>query len=418
MLYIKGINTMKKTIVIMLALVCNLTARAQQTETIESFVANSHEPEWYAAQADAWQKKVDENPQDQWAWRNLFRATCYHDQFTGGWGEHQDESKTADVIRKMEAALPDSYVLNLCKGRFCLTTDEAAKRGDNILRAIELMPEDICPEDLDFLAVRLWINDPENPRVKELYTRSYQNRYFPARIMHFNHNMLQCMQPNALYFSNGDLDTEPMKMLQEALGERTDVIIINVSFLHATSFMNAIYKRLNIQPLTMNVQDYGDKYGEEWLQHYEADIIMYLINESRRPAYFSPTNPKVSILNKDSIYNEGLVLKYSPKPYNNFDVAMHNVKEVYNLEYLAEPDLVYDSWETSAKLDMNHVTLLANLVGKFRKKGDEAQAKRLYNILSKCVERCAPLQSDSYSQEYPLEDRKAYYENLLKEQLQ
>ena len=409
---------MKKTIVIMLALVCNLTARAQQTETIESFVANSHEPEWYAAQAEAWQKKVDENPQDQWAWRNLFRATCYHDQFTGGWGEHQDESKTADVIRKMEAALPDSYVLNLCKGRFCLTTDEAAKRGDNILRAIELMPKDICPEDLDFLAVRLWINDPENPRVKELYTRSYQNRYFPARIMHFNHNMLQCMQPNALYFSNGDLDTEPMKMLQEALGERTDVIIINVSLLHATPFMNAIYKRLNIQPLALNVQDYGDKYGEEWLQHYEADIIMYLINESKRPAYFSPTNPKVSILDKDSIYNEGLVLKYSPKPYNNFDVAMHNVKEVYDLEYLAEPDLVYDSWETSAKLDMNHVTLLANLVGKFRKKGDEAQAKRLYNILSKCVERCAPLQSDSYSQEYPLEDRKAYYKNLLKEQLQ
>lgn len=409
---------MKKTIVIMLTLLGNLTARAQQPETIESFVANSHEPEWYAAQAEAWQKKVDENPQDQWAWRNLFRATCYHDQFTGGWGEHQDESKTADVIRKMEAALPDSYVLNLCKGRFCLTTDEAAKRGDNILRAIELLPEDICPEDLDFLAVRLWINDPENPRVKELYTRSYQNRYFPARIMHFNHNMLQCMQPNALYFSNGDLDTEPMKMLQEALGERTDVIIINVSFLHATPFMNAIYKRLNIQPLSLNVQDYGNKYGEEWLQHYEADIIMYLINESRRPAYFSPTNPKVSILDKDSIYNEGLVLKYSPKPYNNFDVAMHNVKEVYNLEYLAEPDLVYDSWETSAKLDMNHVTLLANLVGKFRKKGDEAQAKRLYNILSKCVERCAPQQSDSYSQEYPLEDRRAYYENLLKEQLQ
>ena len=396
---------MRKTIVIILALVSHCIANAQQAETIESITANSHEPEWYAAQAEAWQKKVDENPQDQWAWRNLFRATCYHDQFSGGWGENQDESKTADVIRKMEATLPDSYVLNLCKGRFCLTTDEAAKRGDNILRAIELMPEDICPEDLEYLAVRLWINDPENPRVKELYTRSYQNRYFPARIMHFNHNMLKCMQPNALYFSNGDLDTEPMKMLQEALGERTDVAVINVSFLHAEPFMKALYKKLNIKPLTLNVQEYGDKYGEEWLQHYEADIIMYLINESKRPAYFSPTNGKVSILDKDSIYNEGLVLKYSPKPYNNFDVAMHNVKEVYSLEYLAEPDLVYDSWETSAMIDLNHVTLLANLISKFRKKGDEAQAERLYNILSKCVERC-------------VDDRKAYYENLLKEQLQ
>ncbi|MBO7069296.1 MAG: hypothetical protein J6W52_11600 [Bacteroidaceae bacterium] len=404
---------MRKTIVIALALTCQIFAFAQKAETIESFVANRHETEWYAAQAEAWQKIVDANPHDQWAWRNLFSATYYHDQFTNGWGIIDDESRTADVLRKMEATLPDSYVLNLSKGRFCLSTDEAAKRGDNILRAIELMPEDICPEDLEYLATRLWIVDPENPRVKELYTKTYQNKYFPTRIMHFNYNMLQCLPPNALYFSNGDLDTVPMKVLQEALGERTDVIIINNSFLHATPFMEAIYKKLNIKPLTLNVQDYG-KYGDDWLQHYESDIIMYIIHESKRPAYFSPTNGKVSILDKDSIYNEGLVLKYSPKPYNNFDVAMYNVKEVYSLEYLAEPDLVYDNWETSEQMDMNHVTLLANLISKFRKKGDEAQAQRLYNILSKCVERCAIAHKNT---DQP-EEMKAYYENLLKEQLQ
>ena len=404
---------MRKTIVILMALMGNMWGFAQKAETMETFVANKHEPEWYAAQAEAWQKKVDANPKDQWAWRNLFRATYYHDTFSNGWGEDQDESRTADVIRKMETTLPDSYVLNLSKCRFCLTTDEAAKRGDNIPRAIELMPEEICPEDLEYLATRLWIADPENPRVKEMFTKSYQNKYFPTRIMHFNHNMLQCMQPNALYFSNGDLDTEPMKMLQEALGERTDVTIINFSFLHADSFMEALYKKLNIKPLTLNVQDYG-KYGEDWYKHYESDIIMYLIKESKRPAYFSPTNGKVSILNKDSIYNEGLILKYSPKPYNNFDVAMHNVKEVYNLEYLAEPDLVYDSWQTSEMLDMNHVTLLANLISKFRKKGDKAQSERLYKILSKCVERCAMAHKNT---DQP-EELKTYYENLLKEQLE
>ena len=178
---------MRKTIVILMALMGNMWGFAQKAETIETFVANKHEPEWYAAQAEAWQKKVDANPKDQWAWRNLFRATYYHDQFTNGWGVLQDESKTADVLRKMEATLPDSFVLNLCKGRFCLTTDEAAKRGDNIPRAIELMPDDICPEDLEYLATRLWIVDPENPRVKELYTKSYQKKYFPARIMYGRH---------------------------------------------------------------------------------------------------------------------------------------------------------------------------------------------------------------------------------------
>lgn len=396
---------MKKTIVITLALMglAHLTY-AQKAETIESFVANSHEAEWYGQQAEAWQKIVDANPKDQWAWRNLFRATNYHEMFTNGFGENQDESKTADVIRKMEATLPDSYVLNLCKGRFCLTTDEAARRGDNIYRAIELMPEDICPEDLEYLAVRLWMTDPENPRIKELFTKSYKKKYFPARIMHFNHNMLQCMQPNALYFSNGDLDTMPMKVLQEALGIRTDVTIINVNFLYTESFKNMLYKKLNIKPLDINMQDYG-QYGEDWLNHYEADIIMYLINESKRPAYFSPTSPRNTILDKDSIYNEGLILKYSPKQYDNFAVAMHNVKEVYNLEYLAEPDLVYDTWKTSGMIDLNHVTLLSNLIPKFRKKGDNATAEHLHNILDKCIERCATSPEE-----------KAGYENMLKEQ--
>ena len=270
------------------------------------------------------------------------------------------------------------------------------------------MPENACAEDINYLACRMWIADPESPLVNELFTKSYRNKYYPARIMQFNRNMLLCMEPNAIYFPNGDLDSAPMKILQEALGERKDVTIINVSFLHADSFMNALYKKLGIKPLTLNVQDYG-KYGEDWYKHYEADIIMYLIKESGRPAYFSPTNPKTSILDKKNIYNEGLVLKYSSKPYDNFAVAMHNVKEVYNLEYLAEPDLVYDNWETSGMTDMNHVTLLANLISKFRKKGDKVEAERLYGILSKCLERC--------SNSFPAKS-KEYYEILLKEQLE
>jgi len=67
---------------------------------------------------------------------------------------------------------------------------------------------------------------------------------------------------------------------------------------------------------------------------------------------------------------------------------MRNVKEVYNLEYLAMPDLVYDTWITSQQLDLNNATLLSNLIQKFRKKGDNTQADRLYSILDKCLDRC------------------------------
>lgn len=378
---------MKKTIVITLGLMCNMLAFAQKAETIESFITNNHDKEWYKEQADVWQRIVDVNPKDQWAWRNLFRATNYYEMFANENVKNQDESRTADIIRKMEAILPDSYVLNLSKGRFCLSTDTAARRGDNIYRAIELMPADACAEDVDFLACRLWSIDPLNEKVKELFIKAYQKRWFPSRIMQYNRNMLLSMQSGALYFANGDVVTAPMKMIQEALGERQDVTVIPISFFHSETFMKALYKRLNIKPLTIDVNDYG-KYGDEWYKYYEADIIMYLIKESQRPTYFSTDILSQTKLDKDSIYNEGLLLKYSPRQYNNFDVAMRNVKEVYNLEYLAMPDLVYDTWITSQQLDLNNATLLSNLIQKFRKKGDNTQADRLYSILDKCLDRC------------------------------
>ena len=382
---------MKKIIIIVLALVCNALIFAQKAEPIESIVTNCHEAEWYAEQAKLWQKIVDENPKDQNAWHNLFRATYYHELFTNSFGENQDTSKTADILRRMQAELPDSYVLNLSKCSFCLTTDSAAKRGDCIYRAIELMPDDASAEDADRLACRLWSHDPKNPLVKELFTKAYQKRWFPSRIMQYNRNMLLSMQSGALYFANGDCVTAPMKMIQEALEERQDVTVIPISFFHSDPFMDALYKRLNIKPLKIDVQDYGE-YGDDWYKHFEADIIKYLIKETNRPTYFSTDILSQTILDKDSIYNEGLLLKYSPKQYNNFDVAMHNVKEVYQLEYLAVPDLVYDTWVSSQMFDLNNVTLLANLISKFRKKGETAQADRLHDILAKCIERCPMLE--------------------------
>lgn len=382
---------MRKATIIILFLLCSTLSFAQKAEAIESIITNSHQAGWYGEQAEAWQKMVDATPKDQWAWRNLFRATYYKEMLGCGWGENQDHSETANIIRKMEAEIPDSYVLNLSKCRFCLTTDSAAKRGDNIYRAIELMPDDACAEDVDYLACRLWSIDPDNRLVKDLFTQAYHKRWFPTRIMQYNRNMLLSMQNEALYFANGDVVTAPMKMIQEALGERQDVTVIPLSYLHSDSYMKALYKRLNIKPLSIDVQTYG-QYGEDWYKHYEADIIMYLIKESKRPTYFSTDILSQTQLNKDSIYNEGLLLKYSPRQYNNFAVAMHNVKEVYQLEYLATPDLVYDTWTTSQQLDLNHVTLLSNLVSKFRKKGDNTQADRLYSILDKCVERCPLLE--------------------------
>ena len=397
---------MKRTIIIAAAIIYCTFASAQKAETIESFISTEHKPEWYARQIEAWQKKVDADPKDEWAWRNLFRATNYHEMFTTGFGD-EENSPSADIIHKMEQTIPDSYALNLCKGRYGLRSDSAAMRGDNIYRAIELMPEEVCAEDVNYLACRLWSIDPENQKVGKLFRQAYRMKYYPTRIMHYNMNMLRSMQPEALYFANGDVLLGPMKMMQDALEERTDITVIPISYLHSPNYLQVLFRKLGIKPKSFDVQDYGNKYGDDWFKHFEADIIMYLIKESKRPTYFSTDILSQTCLDKDSIYNEGLLLKYSPRKYDNFAVAMHNVREVYHLEYLAEPDLVYDSWVTSQQLDLNHVTLLSHLVSKFRKKGEVEQADRLHDILRLTVER-----SRIFADE---QTKKAYMEDFEKE---
>jgi hypothetical protein len=396
---------MKKLVFIATAFACLSVCMAQEAEPIESFIRTDHDAEWYARQRAAWQQKVYENPHDQWTWRNLFRATNYHEMFTTGYGD-EETSPSADIIRRMEKAIPDSYALNLCKGRYCLRSDSAAMRGDNIYRAIELMPEEVCAEDVNYLACRLWSIDPENTKVGELFRKAYRMKYYPARIMHYNLNMLRSMEPGALYFANGDVLLGPMKMMQAALDERTDVTVIPLSYLHSPNYLQALFRRLDIKPKTFNVEDYG-QYGEDWEKHFEADIILYLIKESKRPTYFSTDILSHTCLDKDSIYNEGLLLKYSPRQYDNFSVAMKNVREVYHLEYLAEPDLVYDSWEASQRLDLNHPTLLSHLVEKFRRNGETELADRLHGILRTVVER-----SRIFADE---ESKKLYMEDFEKE---
>ena len=199
--------------------------------------------------------------------------------------------------------------------------------------------------------------------------------------------MLQSMDDNAIYFANGDNLVKPMKVLQDALGMRQDVTVIPMSFLYVDKFRDVLYKRLGIKPMDVNFADYAQREGD-WGKQFYADMMMYLIRESKRPAYFSTDVLAHADLDKDSIYNEGLLLKWSDHQYNNFDVAMRNVKEYYHLDYLAEPDLHPNTWETSKMLDLNYVTLLANLVPKLWKKGEKSESNRLYFTLGKCIERC------------------------------
>lgn len=382
---------MKRIIVIAITLICSLLTFAQQTEdktvkaeTIQSFVAKSHPTEWYKEQAEAWQKRVDENPKDEWAWRNLFLATYYHDQKSNNLNATDGKPlPTTLVLGRMKEAIPDSYTYHLMNTRM-----GGGSPTGSLARAIELIPDNAYGGDLSFLAARAWLNVSivNEAQMKQVFTMAYRKQAVPERIMRYNWNMLQSMEEGAIYFGNGDNCLIPGKMMQEALGLRQDVTILSTPFFFSKEYRDDLWKKLNIKPFEFkeDFSDYG-QYGEDWGKHFESDVIMHIIRETGRPCYFFPDIVNYTALNQENLYNEGLLLKWSEQPYDNFAVAMKNVHEVYHLEYLAEPNLIYTDWETSDMFDMNYVHLLAHLVSKSVKKGRNIEGEVLFRLLYQAI---------------------------------
>ncbi len=75
-------------------------------------------------------------------------------------------------------------------------------------------------------AVVLFAIAPVNMFAQNLYTHDRHGNYAP---FDYSYNILQSCKPNAVLFTNGDNDTFPLWYLQEGLGIRTDVRIVNLS---------------------------------------------------------------------------------------------------------------------------------------------------------------------------------------------
>lgn len=269
-----------------LVLIFSLSLQGQsmlEAEAQVSFVKESRSLEYYVAQSELWWKETRKNPQDEMAWWNYYRA-CRNVQGMHNWQANFVELGPElrfgeEILKLMEAAIPESFIYHYAKGS---TGGVDPQSGSHLLKAYALNPN--FP-GMSANMVTYAVSTGNDSLRQEVNRKWHQQGEFNANWLDFAFNLLQSAGPNAILFTQGDNDTYPLWLLQDALGIQTDVKVVNIDFLIYSGYQAPLFKELNLAPFSFEEID-PNVYEKNW-----ENVLHYFLDQyaGERPLHISLT---------------------------------------------------------------------------------------------------------------------------------
>lgn len=346
---------MKRTVMTLLAFFLLLAGvSAQKTEPIVGggylYLADSLKLD---SMYTYWNTYVQLHPKDEVAWRNLseveqgkVNGLLYkvHD-----WHAPLQLRKQLDVMKRMEQAIPGTYTFYYCahQNGYASEKDRKEMEEHNVPAlfyhsneyadsAIAMLPQDVPASDYDLWAKYL-IEKDDTLLLTKVLTQYYESGQYPKERLQYEFNEMQGMEPDGVYLGHTEGDVIGKLILQHVLDVHKDKILYHENLAPKKAYLEVVFDRIGIP--------FSD---EIYQQLYNTDqkvlllnIMRYIFEQSQRPVYLSAFNIPDMVLGKGvsdelkaCLYNEGLTMRYSKKPYNNMAVKRRNVEQRYLLEYL------------------------------------------------------------------------------------
>lgn len=312
---------MRTMILILTLLIASSLVQAAnplQKQKVYSMVKQYQPLAWYEEQLNLWQNETRLNPKNAEAWLNVYTATRMIKLQHGS----KTQKNLNDVVDEVIKNIPETFEGNYIQYYNSENKEEQLKY---LLKAYELDPDRAETYD-DF--VSLYELKRDKVKLKEFCEKWFASNDISSGLYTWNYNMLMSCDENAIIITEGDNDTYPALILQNAKNIRKDVAVLNATFLAKKEYRDLYFKELDIPEYTPATADVD-------LSKLKQSICTHIQKNSNRPFYYANTvDPSLYAAIKNNVYTVGLAFKYSKNSFDNIAVLRKNYEKNFLKDYL------------------------------------------------------------------------------------
>jgi formylglycine-generating enzyme required for sulfatase activity len=373
-----------KKIFALLVLGISFSTQAQKLDKIQSVAKEWNELSYYENQFNLWQKEIEKNEKNEEAWINSYvAARCASIVSSPNYGGSDslkynfyiEQRKT--ILEKAKQKIEKTYAYNL------IASDELGvfNNEKEVLAAEELNYND---DPRIFDALMIHYETKGNQAKKEYYAKKmYEANELPAGLINWAYNLLSELEPNAIVFTLGDMDTYALWITQVVKNHRTDVTIINYSMCMLDDYRNNLFKgKVSFDP-SIKVLDAEEKQPEL------LDKAVNSILDSKNPVYIS-TSAYLQFEHNysENLYLTGLAYRYSITPVDNQKIIVKNYESVYLLDHLKESFAYHEFSNKETDFNCMYLPSLLKLYTYYKTNGNLAKMDEIQPLLEDLGSKC------------------------------